>query len=695
MQIGAPPVELEKENEHHGVPQSYSIATPPVSDDAHSKANVNVALLAASDIDASTSSLRADATPFTPQSVASCGYAPYDVRASFMSQPQPYHQEYEIKHGDSQEPHTYAADRGEEEGPWMVQHFRGKKHRNVRATVPRPPTMALARASSDFVLECPPRRDMDDEQDEEEEKPTLSPTASAATRHAPPEHVMPPSMGTPVNGGGGPGTSCQKDVVGLDLGFTPPRQFRKVARSSLPTYLRGQTVQMGALPSPSSMWRLPMAPFMLKPKSKPVFQDVTRMFSTVSFPGQQKIGQRPERPIPDHTIAILTRGLMGSGKSTTMQMLSYLLGGSVINQDDFHMHGSKARIKFTEAIKELGQEKGWIFCDKINTMESHRKGIKDAVGNKNAKFIILDFVHPDDGPESYENSIALCKERINIRKGSHRTLFPGPHIDGILSRTATDRQPLNKHEEKTFKLIPIDMTLPPIGMAQMCMLLIGLEYPELEIPEFSDKDYKDAFEFVKRREEKINKEMGESYQDHRIKSVGYWGISFDEESRKILHNLFQETAHTKHTKLNAEQLHTTLLYIGGEDLGGDAQRKKMFDQLEAMTDKRVQIWLTALAYDNRLVTASVWLPNSIPCDNKFPHVTLAKIPEARAVESNDLLQRVADGEAMYYKLRPVLLTGVIKPTPCYGQRRHSGKGTTLSGQGPGQKGGGQKGGERD
>jgi len=540
--------------------------------------------------------------------------------------------------------------------------------------------------------------------------------------------------------------------------------------------------------------------------------------------------KKPPRPSPGYCIVVCSSGLMGSGKSTALQMLSYLLGGFVVNQDEFAHHGKSSRNKFLNEIKRRGNMNEWLFVDKINTELEHRNGIRKQLP-RNTNMILLQFVHPMDAENSFDHAVELCEGRINGRKGAHRTLYPGPHVEGILKRTADNYVPVSEEEKTHFvEIIRVDLTLSPIEMAKSILSslalveipldanllfhskpnkqkgkqklsvkkpkeqrklsaeaaerrfapsgpqkhedlfangiepqevehddlfangiepqvvelpvvedLQALELPVVEdlqalelsgaqseqhelsdaqalehlglsdleyaqaleqqelydtqseqqhelsdapssqlrqdeakspsdpdspaingclysgmptkklfVPVFTDEDFEEAFQFVKAREDFIAYAMRNQYQ---VAKIRYIGIFFDAAGQERLDSLIEGGG--IHLKQDKTFLHTTLLFVDGKKVA-------RFDEVIAWEHKPVTLWVTALAYDEKAITASVWLPPTVPCNNSHPHITLALAPGISASYSNELLVRAARGEAKFQKITPILLRGTVR-----------------------------------
>lgn len=175
----------------------------------------------------------------------------------------------------------------------------------------------------------------------------------------------------------------------------------------------------------------------------------------------------------------------------------------------------------------------------------------------------------------------------------------------------------------------------------------------LPIPQFSEEDIDRAEDFVRQREQHIAWEMREAF---RISGIYYVGIFFDQRSLRTLDALFEESCHTEHKKCVTEDLHTTLVFVGGKKVD-------LLDEVLAWEGAPVTLLLQAIAYDDRVVTVSVKLPEGVPCANRYPHVTLALTPGVPAVESNDLLAKVAEGTGKYHKLAPLELKGIVTVVP--------------------------------
>jgi len=140
----------------------------------------------------------------------------------------------------------------------------------------------------------------------------------------------------------------------------------------------------------------------------------------------------------------------------------------------------------------------------------------------------------------------------------------------------------------------------------------------------------------------------------------YWQLSIPEISRVTSKRGILPSTFTP-----VDKPHVTLLYVGGESTDEAAAKKAgvtvdqlrdLRERLQSMEGDSFEVKVTQIVIEESVAVAVVSLPPTIPCANKFPHVTLALQAGAVARASHDVLEDVQAGRTDGINVMPL-------PTP--------------------------------
>ncbi|CAK8990575.1 unnamed protein product [Durusdinium trenchii] len=185
-------------------------------------------------------------------------------------------------------------------------------------------------------------------------------------------------------------------------------------------------------------------------------------------------------------LAVLVRGLQGSGKSTLCRALAHLTQGEWINQDEVAAgarRGSSAKELFLKAIQAAAAKPHvrYIFIDKIHILKQHRDDVVSAVtqgfqGREGrVALVLLNLCHPDDDEGDYQQAAERCTARISQRGLGHLSLVPQATDAAAVVRaageeTTRDAEVLTDEEKCSFDLCAdLDLRLPRLMLLAEAM----------------------------------------------------------------------------------------------------------------------------------------------------------------------------------------------------------------------------------
>eukprot|EP00746_Dinoflagellata_sp_MGD_P126014 gnl/MRDRNA2_/MRDRNA2_60942_c0_seq1.p1 gnl/MRDRNA2_/MRDRNA2_60942_c0~~gnl/MRDRNA2_/MRDRNA2_60942_c0_seq1.p1 ORF type:complete len:1875 (+),score=360.74 gnl/MRDRNA2_/MRDRNA2_60942_c0_seq1:45-5669(+) len=386
---------------------------------------------------------------------------------------------------------------------------------------------------------------------------------------------------------------------------------------------------------------------------------------------------------------VLVRGLQGSGKSSLCRALSSLLGGEWINQDEIARSACKgrrvsAKEVFLNAIEASAArpEVRYIFVDKIHTLRQHRDDVRIAVekGFKlrssdagRVAFALLNFVHPKDEEGEYAHASEVCAQRIAARGLCHLSLVPqAVDVDEVVLNTGLNAEVPQDEEKCSFDLCSdLDVCLDATSMLETALhqLTVGLVLGS-DSQKFDTQDMQQAVQTARAHEEGLSAQWKTLYwciklqwEDLLFPKTETHGDP-SEAARQQLKNCLAKHVHAMDGLESIQEPHVTLLWVGKNAL--DDELQNLETKLAEQEGSTIHFEVSSVCMDASLglVTLRVELgdKNRALCANAHPHITVAKLPGIGAALSNDVLQRLADGDTtVEQKLlaEPLVTQGVI------------------------------------
>eukprot|EP00435_Cladocopium_sp_Y103_P030006 s802_g7.t1 len=348
--------------------------------------------------------------------------------------------------------------------------------------------------------------------------------------------------------------------------------------------------------------------------------------------------------------AVLVRGLQGSGKSTLCRALAQLTHGEWINQDEVAAgakRGSNAKELFLKAISAAAAKPQvrYIFIDKIHILKQHRDDVVAAVmqgfsarGAGRVALVLLNLCHPEDEEGDYHEAAEWCTQRIESRGLGHLSLLPqAVDAHSVVCGAAEDAEVLTDEEKCSLDLCSdLDLRLPRL-------MLLSEALKKLREGGFLAEGVSNDIDSME--------EAVKSSQAHELKLSSrwktlYWMIALDwnflwDTASAELRVLLLEALRAMPELAAVNEPHVTLAWLGSEE------HPELDEELGKLEGSQVHFSVKSVCYDKSgpgLLALRVTLEALYAelCQNRHPHITVAKGPGVAAKESNDLLQRLAE-----------------------------------------------------
>lgn len=300
-------------------------------------------------------------------------------------------------------------------------------------------------------------------------------------------------------------------------------------------------------------------------------------------------------------------GAVGCGKSTLGHVLNNIYGISVVQNDEFTGKKSKTE-QFTNAILEKFEQNNIVYADKNNHIFSTRKNLVDAIKSRyqNLKIVYINFVI-----EEKSKVINHLYDRIMQRGENHLTLTPQTsNLYSVVSLFVNQKEELTKDEEPA-----INLDIMQNDNTYKCLTaLTHLEVIDPPVP--------NPTAIQKLQESFFNTKILNSTRPKKFKTK-YFCIRIHE------HPVIPLYIPPNFTKFDAP-FHCTVHYFGKNT------ETEEFKILLGLVGKKFKIRYTAFGINRRVAAFKVEVENIFNCE--FPHVTIAKLPEAQSFESIGLFE---------------------------------------------------------
>lgn len=201
---------------------------------------------------------------------------------------------------------------------------------------------------------------------------------------------------------------------------------------------------------------------------------------------------------------IMTIGFPGSGKTTILKCLEYIIPDSVrINQDECNgsakiFHQKITKLSNTDNVK-------YLLLDKCYHNEQIRKSTYEIMNVQQIIYIV--FYHPDDVHfdseyliiDKFDAVMNLIKNRINKRGDAHLNLYPGPKLNGILDKFKNSYQQLSPQEmDSADQIIYVDLTTDLYSQLKHIITILGFKQDDSLITNAINKVNTDEKELRKK-----------------------------------------------------------------------------------------------------------------------------------------------------------------------------------------------------
>ncbi|KAF4666882.1 hypothetical protein FOL46_002814 [Perkinsus olseni] len=345
---------------------------------------------------------------------------------------------------------------------------------------------------------------------------------------------------------------------------------------------------------------------------------------------------------------VVSRGLMGSGKSTAMRTAAMLLGGDWLNQDEFFLpgrHWKDERNSFFDSVSNSTRcGKSYVFVDRMHTKVDQRRDIQAQIETCNGQFpniAYLQWMHPADqncsDPVKGRHHREVCLRNLRNRAGRHRLMPANAPFERILDDAAKKAQELTKEELEEYgaNLFDIDVTLDRYGVVNEILRVLGRD------KDFTEEQIRDAVQKVA----DIEKDKPELVSAGRSKPRSFQlklSNKSTKELRDAVRNETWEYMHEKGMLLN-DKFHVPLLY-NTEPKNPDNATAEFERQLYPLVHKKFSFEVSSVVCSGaRACALPVDFHGHIPCRNEHPHITLGVGRDASPRESDDMLS-AADHE---------------------------------------------------
>lgn len=369
-----------------------------------------------------------------------------------------------------------------------------------------------------------------------------------------------------------------------------------------------------------------------------------------------------------------------------------------MNQDEFSHRGRGAKKAFLAEIERAAgrADVPALLVDKINTMRQHRQEILKAMQSGGiGHTALIQFVHPQDPAGQWDHAMALCESRIKDRGRGHRTLMGDePKLREILRNTVAGVQAMEQEEMGAYVArIDVDMTQEPVTVASMVIsalfdhgLLPSFDPDELLSNRALHTAMQAALETetglaagatpangsaaaqvlaAKAKPSKANKAKPSKANKERPPApLWIWVLELDSRSCEALRVLWDKYRVHVGEMSPVDDLHVTLLYLGGGSdgeiagrhphLGGPEGVARLKAELANAEGREVHVDVKFVVWDERIAAVELAGLDGACCANRHPHVTLAAAKGIPPRVSNELLARRGAAEDLHNGLGPWL-----------------------------------------
>lgn len=305
----------------------------------------------------------------------------------------------------------------------------------------------------------------------------------------------------------------------------------------------------------------------------------------------------------------------GCGKSTLCETLCKLLPNSVrLSQDQCGGKKSKFLSELRKLIKNMNVKN--IFIDKNNSARKMRHDYDQIISDCAAipiQYYWLNFVPKAD--ESLENCQTIASERIRARGLNHEMLFPNKKLRGVLMNFQKMYEPLTSEECDRFPAVNVGIEQSIVENIYKFFDYFNQPYPANTMDMISDTKVK----LSEMKEENLKN--------------GWWGVFLPTDQYQKLADKIAAIIEKEKLNYNIKkEFHITTCWKN-EELA------KFWAEIDYnMEIKFRPIKLVWNAFIMTLVVEPINVEHH-HFQNKFPHITIAHLPNIKPVYSNEILEK--------------------------------------------------------
>lgn len=335
--------------------------------------------------------------------------------------------------------------------------------------------------------------------------------------------------------------------------------------------------------------------------------------------------------IINHPLIVFCSACQGLGKSTLARVVSYLLKGIWINQDECGGIAKKFHTKIHSSINLNTQ----VIVDKCLHTVKHRKSFVDQFPSQSMIFISL--TNPD---KDVLRKVAY--QRIEKRGMNHKSFQSNnPDKEKIINMFINMHKPVTVEEfkeyedfETRFHVYNLDVEGSILDNVQSTLKFLGKDFSKEEVNAAIQKSLKD--------EKSIN--TNKKYWRASIldKDTSYWKETISWALGEYKHNDYEKN-YKNHIYKRKNEPHVTMMYVK-DDRDMNEEEEKMLATLLPMYKTEVDIEVTHIVFNSKCICMRV--KDTIPTINKIPHITLSLSKFVEPYYANYMLEHMEKEEAL-------------------------------------------------
>ncbi|CAG8654477.1 5817_t:CDS:2, partial [Paraglomus occultum] len=327
-------------------------------------------------------------------------------------------------------------------------------------------------------------------------------------------------------------------------------------------------------------------------------------------------------------------------KTSLCLALAHLFGFGHVQNDN--ITGKETRSKFHKAILTEFETKEVVIADRNNHVIKLRETLIDAVRVRypNVHIIAITWKYP-----SKDEVFQITVERVRNRGKNHQSLTTdNVGYEKIIKSFLNTFQPINtdkRPDNLVEDVIEVEITS---DIKTSLLTVIDKLKPLLDVKKPGDDELENVLEAVTSYKPSIKKAIKKA-------KPFYYAIPIRDDLEDVIREYFSTHPNADSKLFNDlvksdrifKNLHVTLCHR--EDVKANQSLRTQWNRLNNLVNTEVQITLDKLVFDSEVMALTVKdiSPNSIPCVNKYPHITVGTIsPEVKPFKALKLLEKAFD-----------------------------------------------------